>query len=102
TLQEAMAYPAALEIVRQRVKPVRDQNRRKIRRERWWLFSEPVPAMREAFTGLSRFVASNAQGKRLLFCWCDPAVCPSNLTKVFAFEQDDDFGVLNSAIHERW
>jgi hypothetical protein len=102
SLEEAMTLPTALRIVRSRVKPVRDKNRRKIRRERWWLFSEPVPAMRAAFRGLHRFIASNAQGKRLLFCWCEPRVCPSNLTKVFALEDDYSFGVLSSTIHERW
>jgi hypothetical protein len=35
SLEEAMGYPAALAIVRERVKPVRDTNRRAIRRERW-------------------------------------------------------------------
>ena len=102
SLEEAMAFPAALSIVRSRVKPIRDTNRRKIRRERWWLFSEPVPAMRTAFRGLHRFISANAQGKRLLFCWCDSLVCPSNLTKVFALDDDYSFGVLSSIIHERW
>lgn len=102
TLEEAENYPAALRIVRERVKPERDRNRRRIRRERWWLFSEPVPAMRVALEPLPRFVASNVQGKRLLFCWCDPIVCPSNLTKVFALAEDHDFGVLSSSIHGSW
>ncbi len=101
-LEEAMRYPDALEIVRDRVKPVRDRNRRKIRRERWWLFSEPVPAMRTALAPLPRFVASNAQGKRILFCWCAPETCASNLTKVFAFDSDLAIGVLMSQIHHEW
>jgi len=102
TLEEAERFTFALAIVRDRVKPTRDQNRRRIRRERWWLFSEPVPAMRAALEGLPRYLASNVQGKRLLFCWCEPRVCPSNLTKVFAFEDDVECGVLASSIHERW
>ena len=102
TLEEAMLYPAALEIVRDRVKPVRDKNRRAIRRERWWLFSEPVPAMRRALDGLKRFIASNVQGKRILFAWFDAEVCPSNLTKVFAFDDEGAIGVLSSGIHHEW
>ncbi|GGC51050.1 hypothetical protein GCM10010974_36400 [Brevibacterium sediminis] len=47
-LEDAMAYPAALDIVRDRVKPVRDSNRRKARRERWWRFGEANPGMRAA------------------------------------------------------
>jgi hypothetical protein len=102
SLEEAMAYLLAMQIVRDRVKPVRDRNRRRARRERWWLFSEPVPAMRAALAGLGRFLASNVQGKRIHFAWFAPDVCPSNLTKVFAFEGDDVFGVLTSAIHQAW
>jgi hypothetical protein len=67
SLEEAMEYPLALEIVRARVKPIRDQNRRRIRRERWWIFSEPVPAMRAALEGLRRFLASNVQGQACSF-----------------------------------
>jgi hypothetical protein len=102
SLEEAERFPVALAIVRERVKPVRDHNRRAARRERWWLFSEPVPAMRVALAPLDRYLASNVQGKRLLFAWYAPLVCASNLTKVFALARDSDFGVLSSTIHERW
>jgi hypothetical protein len=102
TLEEAAGYGEALRIVRERVKPERDSNRRRIRRERWWNFSEPVPAMRAALVGLSRFIATNVQGKRLLFSWQPVGVCASNLTKVFALTEDWAFGVLSSGIHERW
>jgi hypothetical protein len=58
--------------------------------------------MRLRLKGLTRFTASNAQGKRLLFCWFDVRVCASNLTKVFAFQEDHEIGVLASSIHEAW
>lgn len=35
-LEEAERFPAAMAIVRERVKPRREQNRRKVRREKWW------------------------------------------------------------------
>jgi hypothetical protein len=34
--------------------------------------------------------------------WCDPWWCPSNLTSVFAFEDDYSLGVLQSRIHMDW
>jgi hypothetical protein len=101
-LEEADRYPAALEIVRRVVKPVRDRNRRAIRRERWWLFSEPVPAMRVALSSVARYIASNAQGKRIFFCWYGVEVCPSNLTKVFVFDEDTAMGLLSSSVHHEW
>ncbi len=101
-LEKAMDYPAALEILRVRVKPVRDRNRRKTRRENWWLLGELVPAMRSALAPLDRYVAGTATGARILFCWCDPWWCPSNATNVFAFADDLAFGVLSSSVHTKW
>ena len=102
SLEEAMKYPAALAIVRERVKPGRDETRRKAYRDRWWRFSEPIPAMREALKPLSRYIAGTATGKRVFFCWCEPWTCPSNATNVFAFEQDSEMGILLSSAHRHW
>jgi hypothetical protein len=101
-LEEAMQWPAALEIVRERVKPFRDRNARAIRRERWWLLGETVPKMRAALAPLPRYIAGTATGKRILFAWCEPWTCPSNATNVFAFADDYSFGVLSSSVHRGW
>jgi hypothetical protein len=101
-LEDAMTYPAALERVRAVVKPERDQNRRKTRRERWWMFAERAVGLRRAVAGLPRFIAVNAQGKRFLFTWQDAKVCPSNLVYVFAFSDDYAMGVISSGIHRAW
>lgn len=101
-LEEAMRYPRALAIVRERVKPERDSNKRRTYRERWWLFGEPIPGMRSALAPLRRYAATNMQGKRLLPVWCEPSWCPSNLTAVFAFDDDYRFGIVASSIHEVW
>lgn len=101
-LEEAARWPAALEVVRQRVKPQREHNRRALYREHWWTFAEPRPGMRSAIAGLDRYIAANAQGKRILFTWQPAAVCPSNLTNVFAFDDDYSMGVLSSRVHGAW
>ena len=101
-LEEAMNFPAALELVRERVKPERDANRRKARRERWWQFGEKAVGMRAALDRFPRYIAGNAQGKRFLFAWADASVCPSNLTNVFAFDDDHSMGVLTSSAHIAW
>ncbi len=102
TLEEAMSYPLALEMIRERVKPFRDQNRRRVRREKWWLLGELVPALRAALAPLERYVGGTATGKRVLFCWCDPWTCPSNAMNVFAFADDSSMGVLSSGFHQSW
>ena len=102
SLEEAMRYPDALQRVRDLVKPERDKNRDEAYRRYWWRFDRAPAGMRKALDPLSRFIAGNAQGKRFLFCWAEPTVCPSNLTNVFAFEDDYAMGVLTSSIHGAW
>jgi hypothetical protein len=102
TLEEASEFPEALEIVRERVKPQRDKVRRATYRRNWWRFSEPLREMRSAVEGLSRYIASPAQAKRILFSWVDPVICPSNLVTVFAFEDDYAMDVLSSSVHRDW
>lgn len=102
TLEEAQNWPDALRIVRDRVKPERERNRRKLYRERWWNFAEPRPGMRAAIGDLSRYVAANRIGKRILFTWQEPTTCPSDLVVVFALDDDFSIGVLLSAIHHEW
>jgi hypothetical protein len=101
-LEEAMQWPAALELVRARVKPARDRHRKARERTQWWKFSRTVQEMFRAITNLHRFVASPAQSKRFYMVWCGPDWCPSNLTSVFAFEDDFSIGVLTSGIHLSW
>src|SRR6266487_3220295 len=88
-LEDAAKYPGALERVRALVRPHREKAKRKVYREKWWRLEEPIVAMRAALVPLARFIACPAQGKRFYMVWCEPHWCPSNLTSVFAF--DDDF-----------
>lgn len=101
-LREAKAFPLALEVVESRVRPIREANRRAIYRERWWTFAEPRPAMRDALSGLSRFIAAGRHGKRILFTWQHAQTLASDATNVFAFDDDYHFGVLSSVVHISW
>ena len=101
-LEAAAKYPEALAIVRQKVKPERETNRRKARRDRWWLFGEQAVGMRRAIAGQDRYIGSLAFGKRLLFSWQNPWTCPSGKIYVFAFDDDYSMGVLASFLHEAW
>lgn len=102
SLEEAATYPAALEILRERVKPFRDQNRRRTRREHWWLLGELVPRLRSALGPLSRFVATSRVAKRFQFVWCEAGWLPSDRTIAFAFDDDYEIGVLTSVTHVGW
>jgi hypothetical protein len=51
-------YPASWQWLHDRVKPDRDQNPRKARRENWWLFGESQPRMRASVVGMPRYIAT--------------------------------------------
>jgi hypothetical protein len=102
TLEEASKYPEALSMLRMTVKAERERNADRFRRTHWWLLGRPVLAMREALNPLARYIAGVAQGKRIFFAWQPARVCPSNLTNVFAFDDDHSMGVLSSTIHHEW
>lgn len=101
-LEDAERWPAAVQILRQRVKPFREKNRDRRFREKWWLFGRPRGAMRKAIATLPRYVAGTRHGVHLHFCWCDPSTMASDATNVFAFSDDFAIGVLCSSIHSRW
>lgn len=99
--EEAVEYPAALEVARLLVKPERERGYQEPSRA-WWRFARPLPGMRAALDGLSRYIAGTAQGKRVHFVWGDAWTCPSNLVTVFAFDDDASIGVLTSSVHLSW
>ena len=99
---EAALYEAPFEYVKRVVKPIREANRRKAYAQRWWIYAEPRPGMREALLGLSRYIATPAVSKHRLFVWVNSNVLCNQGTLVFARDDDYFFGVLHSRAHELW
>ena len=102
SLEEAAAYPAALQIVRERVKPLRDKVNRKAQRERWWQFAETRPGIIKALPNLNRVGLVGLTAKRLLLTWGETTWRPSHACGVYAFDDDYSFGVCQSIVHETW
>jgi hypothetical protein len=101
-LEEAMHYPGALDIVRERVKPIRETNNRPVYRRKWWQFAEPRRGLRLALTDFDRYIAMGRHGKRLLFAWVDIWTLASDATTVFAFDDDYSMGIVSSYVHDAW
>lgn len=102
TLEDAAAYAAPMDVVRQCVLPVRLQNHRKTYRDHWWLPGEARPAMQQALAGLPRFIATPRVSKHRIFVWITPECLPSDATVAFARSDDCFFGFLHSKFHELW
>ena len=93
-------YPHALSIVRERVLPGRLDDPAQM--ARWWQFWNTRKGLRAATQGLSRFAVCSSVGKRLLLVWAEPHWRPSHACYCFMFEDDFNFGVCSSAVHEIW
>lgn len=102
SLEQALAYPKALEVLRSQAKAARETSTSYSRNPRWWQFLWPRPDFRRAAAGLSRFIAGSRVGKRILFTWCETDWRPSDATNVFALGSDYAMGVLTSRVHTDW
>lgn len=102
TLEEAMRYPAALQILREQAKEARESSNSYSRNPRWWQFLWPRPDFRERVEGKSRFIAGTRVAKRIFFAWAELDWRPSDSTNVLALESDFAMGVLTSSIHTEW
>ena len=102
SVEEAALYEAPFELVRQRVRPHRQEVRRLAYAERWWLHVEPRSGMRVALSGLHRYVATPRVSKHRVFVWLASDTIPDSRLIVFARDDHYFFGVLSSRLHEAW
>jgi len=100
--QEAALYEAPFELVKKLVYPSRQENRREVRKQKWWLHHEPMPAMRMAVSNLSRFIVTPRVSKHRVFVWVPAKTLPDSAVVAVARDDDYFFGVLHSIIHETW
>ena len=99
---DAALYEEPFRWVKDRVYPMRQQNRREAYREYWWRHVEPRQGMWGALDGLSRYIATPTVAKHRLFAWCDVRICPDHQLIVIARDDDTTFGILHSRFHELW
>jgi hypothetical protein len=99
---EARQHPVLFDIVRDRVKPERDANKRATYAQFWWRFGEARRELRASLAGLSRYIVTAETAKHRLFEFLPGSFAPDNSLIVVA--DDDAFllGVLGSTIHAVW
>ena len=101
-LERAETYRDAMKIVMEKVKPERDQNNRKQRRELWWQYAERAPALYATIAGMERVLVGVQTSKYLSLSFQAPGIVFSHMTVVFAIQDLSDFAVMNTSFHSDW
>jgi len=102
TLQTADNYPDLLAILREKVKPQRDQVKRKVYREIWWQFAEKQKSLYEAIEPLSRVLLAARVTKYVNFVFVPKGYVYNEKTVVAAYDKFCYFAILQSCFHEQW
>ena len=97
-----VSLPEIYQWVYTRIRDKRLQNKRKTRRENWWLFNESVPKLRRMLDGLPRFIGTTETAKHRMFSFIDGAVLPDHMVISVAVPDAFVLGVLSSKIHVVW
>lgn len=98
----AADWPALLEIVRTKVKPERDEQKREANRLRWWQFAEKQPGMLSAIRGMRRVLVCGIISNKIQFTFLPTGMVYSHKLAVFPFESFSPFCCLQSNVHEVW
>jgi hypothetical protein len=95
-------FPAAYQHILLHVKPERDQNAERYRRENWWLFGRRNTELRAGLAGLPRYIATVETSKHRFFTFLDQSILPDNMLVNIAHDDAWILGVLSSTVHVRW
>ncbi|MFC3076011.1 Eco57I restriction-modification methylase domain-containing protein [Shinella pollutisoli] len=96
-------WPDLIEIVRRRVKPIRDPQARDALRDRWWQYAEKRPGLYRRISGLPRVLANSSKATpHHAFAFLPSGMIYSQNLNVFAFEASAAFCVMQSRLHELW
>ena len=101
-IEEAGEFAEPFEWVRRNVKPERDNNSRKARRERWWRFGEFRPGMRKKNSQLSCYFAIPKVVKHVIFQPVSIEKLPCEANMVISSEDFYILGILTSNVHRIW
>ena len=101
-LKEAERWPDLIRIVREKVKPERDRQKRKALRERWWQYAEKRPGLVRSITELSRVLVISRVGQYPSYAFLPTGTVFADRLIVFPFETYAPFSSLQSRTHDIW
>jgi type II restriction/modification system DNA methylase subunit YeeA len=102
TEAEASLYEAPFQYALDKIKPIRQQNRREAYRKFWWRHVEPRPGMWAALSSKERAIVTPEVSKHRVFTWLATAIVPDHKLQVIARDDSVIFGILLSRWHLSW
>lgn len=100
--EDAWKYPDLMQIVKSKVKPERDVQKRDALRIKWWQYAEKRPGLVKAIAPLNRVLVVARVGQHGLFTFLSNNMVFSEQLVVFPNEHNSFFCTLQSRIHEIW
>lgn len=92
-------YPAEYVRLKETVLPYRKNNRRKVYREKWWIFAEPRPAMRDALADIDTFIATPYTSRHRIFVRLSSVILPDAMAYAIADNKYSSLSTLSSRVH---
>ncbi|MGE4346136.1 MAG: DNA methyltransferase [Flavobacteriaceae bacterium] len=102
TESEARKYPELYERVKTLVKPIRDKVKRKVYREKWWLFAEKGVNLYKSIENNDNVLVVPQTTKYLGFTFTNPNQVFAGTLIVFADSSIGHYLSLQSSLHDVW
>lgn len=95
-------FPAVYRHVLEQVKPERDQNNERYRRENWWVFGRKHTDLRAFLADLPRYVRTIETAKHRFFQFLPEGVRPDNMLVNIGSDDAIHMATLSSRMHIAW
>lgn len=96
------SHPALFEHVVTKVKPQRDAQNDRQRKEKWWLFGRSGADLRRALGNLDTYIATCRTSKHRLFVQVPTSVLPDTKLVAIALPGPEFLSILSSRVHVAW
>jgi hypothetical protein len=101
-LEEAASHPECLDVVRKRVKPLRDRNNRSNYRDFWWRYGETRPGLYKTISTLEHILAIARVSDSIMPVRIPSGPIFSEQIVIFAVNNFAGQAILSSAVHSIW
>jgi hypothetical protein len=100
--EKAHQWPELYEVVKSKVKPGRDKQKRPAVRNRWWQYCEKRPGLYRTIKPLQKIMVATQTSKYRTFTFLPNGMVYDQKLIVFAVESMAEFCVMHSRFHEEW